>query len=142
VNKNRFLKAKSGTGKFDRIKKVICCAAMKTLTQILKHVEQSTVHGTISLRKELLIDGLISKVKIPHVTIVGNAIALYPISRPLKLAAACLVLQLPLHLTQLLVNQEVFRQLPRLLPDVTQSSEQLVDLEVWTLVFFGGGVIN
>ncbi len=77
---------------------------MKTLTQILKHVEQSAVHGTTSLHKELLINGLILKVKIPPVTIVGNAIAQYPISQPFKLAAACLVLRLPLHLTQLLFN--------------------------------------
>jgi hypothetical protein len=108
---------------------------MKTLTQILK---QSAVHGTISLLKELWIDGLILKVKIPRVTVVGDAIALYPISRPLKLAAACLVLRHPLHHTQLLVNQEVFCQLPRLLPDVTQSLEQLVDLEVWILCFWRG----
>jgi hypothetical protein len=72
---------------------------MKTLTQILKHVEQSAVHGTLSLCKELLSNGLVSKVKIPHVTIVDNAIALYPISQPLKLAAAFFVLRLPLHLT-------------------------------------------
>ncbi len=86
-------------GKFDRIKKVIHCAAMKTLPQILKHVVQSAVHGTISLHKELWINGLIPKVKIPRVTVVGNAIALYPISQPLKLAAACLVLQHPMHRT-------------------------------------------
>jgi hypothetical protein len=95
-------------GKVDRIKKVIHSAAMKTLTQILKHVEQLAVHGKISLRKELWINGLILKVKIPRVTVLGNAITLYPISLPLKLAAACLVLRLPLHLTQLLVNQVVF----------------------------------
>jgi hypothetical protein len=88
MNKNRFLKAKHGVGKFDRIKKVIHCAAMKTLMQILKHVEQLAVHGTISLHKEFRINGLILKVKIPRVTIVGNAIALYPISQSLKLAAA------------------------------------------------------
>jgi hypothetical protein len=93
------------------------------------------VHGTISLRKELLIDGHHFKVKIPCVTIVGDAIALYPISQPLELDATCLVLRLPLHLTRLLVNQEVFCQLPRLLPDVTQPLEQLDDLEVWTLGF-------
>ena len=108
---------------------------MKTHRRIPKHVEQSAVHGKISLRKELLIDGLILKVKLPRVTVVGNAIALYPISQPLKLAAACLVLLLPLHLSRLLVNREVFCQLPCLLLDVTHPSEQLVILEVWTLVF-------
>jgi hypothetical protein len=98
--------SKGKAGKFGSIKKVIHCAAIKTLTQIPKHVEQLAVHGTISLRKELLlIDELILKVKIPRVTIVGNAIALYSISQSLKLAAAGLVLQLPLHLTQPLINQ-------------------------------------
>jgi hypothetical protein len=99
MNKNRFLKAKHSAGKFDRIKKVIHCAAMKTLAEIPKHLEQLAVHGTISLRKELLINGLISKEIIPRVTIIGKAITLYPISQPLKLAAACLVLQPPLHFT-------------------------------------------
>jgi hypothetical protein len=90
MNKKRFLKTKQSMGKFEKNKKVIKCAAMKTLPQILKHVEQLAMHGTISMCKELWINGLISKVKVPHVTIVGNVIPLYPISQPLKLAAACL----------------------------------------------------
>jgi hypothetical protein len=59
MNKNRLHEAKHGTGKFDRIKKVVHCTAVKALTQVPQHVEQPAVHRTISLREELWNNGLV-----------------------------------------------------------------------------------
>jgi hypothetical protein len=83
-----------------------------------------------------LIDGLVAEVKVPSVTIVGNAIPLNPIAKPLELPTTSLVLALSLHLAGLLVNQKPLPQTPCLLPDVAQPTEELIDLEVGAFVFW------
>jgi hypothetical protein len=82
-----------------------------------------------------LIDGLVAEVEVPSVTIVGNAIPLNPIAKPLELPATSLVLALSLHLAGLFVDRKPLRQTPRLLPDVAQPTEELIDLEVGAFVF-------
>jgi hypothetical protein len=78
------------------------------------------------LHEKLGVARLIPKIEIPRVAIIC-----------IKLPTARLVLALPLHLAGLLVDGKTRRQNPRLLPDVSQPTKELIHLEVWALVFWG-----
>jgi hypothetical protein len=80
------------------------------LTQVGKHnVEQPAMHGTESLRKEVRVGGLVPKIEIPRVPVIGQAVALQPIPQPLELSTSDLVLRLPLHFAGLLVGLVVIQ---------------------------------
>ena len=108
---------------------------MTGLTQISEHVQKLVVHQTKALCKEVFVDGLGAEVEVPGVPVIGDAVPLNAITQPLKLTTTSLVLRLPLHLSRLLVHREVLSQQPRLLPNVPQPPEELINLEVWTLLF-------
>jgi len=74
------------------------------LTQVLEHVEQPAVHRAIALCEEVRIDGLIPKIKVPRVSVVGDAVALQSIAKPLEFPAPTLVFTLTLALRGLLVD--------------------------------------
>jgi hypothetical protein len=63
-------------GKFNGIEQVVHLAPVPRLTQVLEHVEQPAVHWAIALCKEVRINGLILKIKIPRVSVVGDAVTL------------------------------------------------------------------
>ena len=86
------------------MKLIVHLASMTGLTQIFEHVQQPAVHWTKALREEVFVDGLVLEVEVPGVSIIGDAVPLNAITQPLEIAAACLVLQLPLHLGGLLVH--------------------------------------
>jgi hypothetical protein len=108
---------------------------MTGLTQISKHVQKPAVHRTKSFRKEVFVDGLVPEVKVPGEPVIGNAVPLNAITQPLEHATTSHVFAFTLHLSSLLVHREVLSQQPRLLPDVPQPPEELIDLEVWALIF-------
>ena len=83
----------------------------------------------------MLVDGLVPEVEMPGLAVINNAVALNPITQPLKLSTASLLLTLTLHLCGLLICREVLSQTPCLLPDVPQPPEELIDLEVQALIF-------
>jgi hypothetical protein len=109
---------------------------MAGLTQVSKHVHDPAVHWTQSPCQQIFINGLIPKVEIPCIPVVGKAIRLNSIPYPLELAATCLVFTLTLHLTGLLVAGELLPQAPRLLPNITTPTKQFINLEVWALVLW------
>ena len=83
---------------------------MTRLKHFCKHVQKPAVHWTKTLCKEIFVNGLIAEVEVPSVAIIGNAVALKPITQPLKLSTVSLILTLTLHLCGLLVHQEVLSQ--------------------------------
>ncbi len=94
-----------------------------------------TLHWTKILRQEMLADGLVPEVEMPSLAVIDNAVALNPITQPLKLSTTILILTLTLHLRGLLICQELLSQTPCLLPDVRQPPEELIDLELQALIF-------
>jgi hypothetical protein len=88
-----------------------------------------------NLCKEIFVNGLVAEVEVPGVAIIGNAVALNPITQLLKLSTTSLIITLTLHLCGPLILQEVLSQTPCLLPDVLQPLEELIDLEVWASIF-------
>ncbi len=97
MNENRLWQRVSGTSEFHRIEKIVHFATMVMLMQVAKHVEHPAIHGTKSLHKEVQVGGLVPKIEIPRVPIIGDALALQPIPQLLELSTSDLVLRLPLH---------------------------------------------
>ena len=108
---------------------------MIRLKHFCKHVQKLAVHWTKTLCKEIFVAGLVAEVEVPSVATIGNAVALKPITQLLILSTTSLVFSFTLHLCGLLVHREVLSQYPCLLPDVPQPAEELINLEVWALIF-------
>ncbi len=107
--------------------------------QVLEHgVDNLAVHWTYTHHKERFVSRLIAKIKFAWVPIIRKAVCLKAITQPLEFTATSLVLTITVYLQGLLIIQKLFPRFSCLPPDpdVTQPTEELINLEVGALVFW------